>query len=159
MPELVGLAAQGKLVIWRHHLSVRADGTEDHKMRSRTLRTDLRHLRWAEAARKGELKLVGHILLTEHQNGMFLEGRARCRIGGIVRGDIGKRQAAQFGGESRTQRDNVHRQVLPVSYAVTLRQNRPAGNDQRPARSGAKRPAACPSLSLHYRKVISLSMA
>src|SRR6202022_1736930 len=114
MPELVGLAAQGKPVIWRHHLSVRADGAEDHKMRSRTLRADLGHLRWAEPARKGELKLVGHLLVTQDQHGMFLEGCARGRIGGVVRGDVGKRHAAQFSGESRTQRDNVHRQVLPV---------------------------------------------
>jgi hypothetical protein len=45
---------------------------------------------------------------------MFLEGGPHRRIGGIIRRDIRKRDTAQFGGESWTQRDNVHRQVLPV---------------------------------------------
>src|SRR5260370_23383414 len=117
MPELVGFAAQGKPVIWRYDRSVRADGTQDHKMRTRTLRADLGHFRWPEAARKGELNFVGHLLLTQDQNGMLLKGSAHRRICGIVRGDIRKRHTAQFGGESRTQRHNVHRQVLPVIIA------------------------------------------
>src|ERR1700694_3765739 len=121
MPELVGFAAQGKPVIRGHYLSVRADGAEDHKMRTGTLRADLGHFRRAEAARKGELKLVGHLLVAKDQNGMLLEGSARRRICSIVRGDIRKRSTTQFGGEPRTQRDDVHRQVLPVFYEVALR--------------------------------------
>src|SRR5258708_30569917 len=54
---------------------------------------------------------------------------ARGRIGGIFRSDIGKRHTAQFGGESRTQRDHVHRQALPFLLLVALRQNRLAAND------------------------------
>ncbi len=84
MPELVGLAAQRKPVIRRHHFSVSADGGEDHEMRAGALRTDLGHLRRAEAARKGELKLVGRLLVAKHQNGMLLESRAHRRIDGVV---------------------------------------------------------------------------
>ena len=113
MPELVGLAAQGKPVIWRHHLSVGADGAENHKMRTGSLRADLGHFRRAEAARKRQLKLVGHLLVAKHQNRMFLESCSRRGIGCVVRGDIGKRHAAQFGGKSRTQWHNVHRQAFP----------------------------------------------
>ena len=88
MPELVGLGAQRKPVIGRHHLAVRADGAEDHEMRAGALRADLGHFRRAEAARKRELNLVGHLLAAKHQNGMLLEGGPHRRIGGIVRGDI-----------------------------------------------------------------------
>ncbi len=45
-------------------------------MRTGALRADLGHFRRPEAARKGELKFVGHLLVAKHQNGMFLEGRA-----------------------------------------------------------------------------------
>src|SRR3979490_3242881 len=116
MPELVGLAAQGKPVIWRYDRSVRADRAQDHEMRPRTLRADFGHCRWSEAARKSELNLVGHLLATQDQNGMFLEGSACRRICGIVRGDIRQRHTTQLGGESRTQRHDVHRQVLPCCY-------------------------------------------
>ena len=71
-------------------------------------RADLGHFRRTEAAREGELALVGHLLAAEHQHRMLLERGARRRIGGIVTGDIGKRDAAQFGGKTRTQRDDVH---------------------------------------------------
>ena len=121
MPELVCLIAQGDAVIRRDHLSVRADGAQDHEMGTRALRSDLGHFRRAEAARKGELKLVGHLLAAKHQNGMFLESRACQRIYCIVRGDIGKRDTAQFGGESRTQRHNVHRKILPDFSCPSLR--------------------------------------
>src|ERR1700730_648113 len=127
MPELVGLAAQGKPVIWRYDRSVRANGTQDDKMRTGTLRADLGHFRWPEAARKGELNFVGHLLIAQDQDRMFLEGRARRRICSIVRGDILKRHTAQFGGEFWTQRHDVHRQVLPFIIAGNLRQNCPAG--------------------------------
>src|SRR5258708_18883981 len=117
MPELVGSAAQGKPVIWRHPLSVRADGTEGHKMRAGTLRTDLGHFRRPEAARKGELNFVGYFLIAQDQDGMFLECRTRRRICGVVRGDIRKHHAAQFGGTSWTQRHYVYRRVLPCYYS------------------------------------------
>jgi hypothetical protein len=45
---------------------------------------------------------------------MFLESRARRRICCVVRGDIGQRDTAQFGGESRTQRHNVHSENPPL---------------------------------------------
>ena len=88
MPELVGLGAQRKPVIGRHHLAVRADGAEDHEMRAGALRADFCHFRRAEAPRKGKLNLVGHVLVAKHQNGMFLEGGPHRRIGGIIGGDI-----------------------------------------------------------------------
>src|SRR3954468_23665665 len=44
---------------------------------------------------------------------MLLERRACRHISGIVRCDIRQRHAAQFGGETRTERNDVHRQVLP----------------------------------------------
>src|ERR1700693_3198556 len=102
MPELVVFAAQRKPVIWRYDRSVRADGAEGDKMRTGTLRADLGHFRWPEAARKGELNFVGHLLIAQDQDGMFLEGRTRRCIGGIVQGDILKRHPAQFGGEPWT---------------------------------------------------------
>ena len=71
MPELVGLAAQGKPVICGHHLSVRSDGRENHKMRAGALRADLGHFRRPEAARKGKLKFVGHLLVAKDQYGML----------------------------------------------------------------------------------------
>src|ERR1700687_1489821 len=116
-------------------------------MRASTLRADLGHFRRAEAARKGELKLVGHLLVAKDQNGMLLEGSARRRICGMVRGDIRKRNTAQFGGESRTQRDDVHRQVLPDFYGVALGQNGPAGNAPRRTRSSS---AARSRRALHF---------
>jgi hypothetical protein len=133
MPELVGFAAQGQTVIWGHHLSIGPDSAENDEMRTGALRADLGHFGRAEAARKGELNLVGHLLVTQDQNGMLLEGCARLRIGGIVRGDLGKCQTAQLSGESGTQRHDVHRQGLPVIIAPSLRQNFLAGNDARRA--------------------------
>jgi len=62
------------------------------------------------------LNLVGHLLAAQHQNGMFLKRRARRQIRGIVRGDIRKRHTAQFGGESWTQRHDVHRQIPSCFY-------------------------------------------
>src|SRR6478672_3366898 len=114
MPELVGLAAQGEPVICWHHLSVRADGAENHEMRACALRTNLGHFRRPEAARKSQLKLVRHFLVAKNQNRMFLESSARRGIGRIVRGDIGKGQTAQFGCESRPQWKDFHRRVLLI---------------------------------------------
>src|ERR1035437_8879578 len=74
---------------------------------------DLGHLRRTEAAREGELALVGHLLAAKHQNRMLLERRAHRRVGSVVGCDVAKRHAVQLGGEAWTQRDYVHRQVLP----------------------------------------------
>jgi hypothetical protein len=82
-------------------------------MRAGALRTHLGHFRRAEAPRKGELNLVGHLLGAKHQNGIFLE-RGPHRLVGRIRCDIRKRHAAELGGESWPQRDNVHRGALPV---------------------------------------------
>ena len=71
-------------------------------------RADFGGFRRAEAAREGELALVGHLLAAEHQHRVLLEGGARRRVSGVVSGDIGERDAAQFGGKTRTQRDDVH---------------------------------------------------
>src|SRR5450755_4652651 len=120
MPELVGLAAQGKPVICRHYLSVRADGAENHKMRAGALRADLGYFRRPEAARKGKLKFVGHLLVAKDQNGMLLEGSTRRRISGIVCGDIRKRRVAHLRAESWTQRDDVHWQSPPCCYCAQL---------------------------------------
>ena len=86
-------------------------------MRAGALRADLGHFRWAKAAGKGELNLVRHLLVAKYQDGMFLEGRTRRVIQGIVGRDIRERHAVQLGAESRTQRDNVHRQVSLVVAA------------------------------------------
>ena len=75
-------------------------------------RADLGHFGRTEAARKRELAVVADILAAKHQNRMFLERRAHRRIDGIVGGNVGKRDAAQFGGETRTQRDDFHRRIL-----------------------------------------------
>ena len=113
VPELVRLVAQGKAMIRRHDFAVRADGGQGDEMGAGAERADLGHLGRTEAAREGELALVGHLLAAKHQDRMLLEGRARRRVGGIVSGNIGERHAAQFGGKTWTQRDHVHRQVLP----------------------------------------------
>src|SRR3954451_6762190 len=110
MPELVGLAAQGKPVIRGHYLSVGADGAQDDKMRASALRADLGDFRRAEPARKRKLKLVRHLLVTKYQDRMLFEGCSYRGIDSIVRGDICKRHAPKLGGKSRTQRHNVHRQ-------------------------------------------------
>ena len=86
---------------------------KDDEMRAGAERADLGHFGRTEAAREGELALVGHLLAAKDQNRMLLERRARRRVGGIVGGDVGKRHAAQLGGKTRTQRNDVHRQVLP----------------------------------------------
>ena len=82
---------------------------ENHKMRAGALRADLGDFRRAEAARKSQLALVGHLLVAKHQNRVLLKGRARRRIDGVIRSDIRKRHAAQLGGKSWTQRNDIHR--------------------------------------------------
>ena len=81
-------------------------------MRAGADRADFCHFWRPEAAREGELALVGHSLAAKHQNRMFFERGTHRPIGGIVGRDIGKRDAAQFGGKARTQRDDVHRRIL-----------------------------------------------
>jgi hypothetical protein len=96
---------------------------------------DLGHLERSEAAREGELRLVGHILIAKNKDRMLLERRARLLVSGVVRGDLGKRHAAQLGRETRTQRDDLHRRGLR-RYGVYLKifhQNRPAGKEARHA--------------------------
>jgi hypothetical protein len=44
---------------------------------------------------------------------MFLEGCTDACVNRIVGGDVAKRHAAQFGGETLTQRDDFHRHILP----------------------------------------------
>ncbi len=83
-------------------------------MRAGTSRADLGYFRRAEAARKSELNLVGHVLIAQHQNGMLFESCAGCRVSSVVGSDIRERHATQFGRESRTQRDSIHRQFLAV---------------------------------------------
>ena len=79
-------------------------------------RADLGDFRRTEAAREGELALVGHFLVAKNQNRMLLERRARGGIGGIVSGDIGERHAAQFGGKAWTQRDDCPSARSPRFY-------------------------------------------
>jgi hypothetical protein len=42
---------------------------------------------------------------------MVLESRAHRLVSSVVGGNIGKRHAAQFGGEARTQGDRIHRRA------------------------------------------------
>src|ERR1035441_4341276 len=123
MPKLVRLVAQRVAMIGQHHFAVRADGAEDHKMAAGAERADLGHLRRTEAAREGELALVGHLLAAKDQNRMLLERRARRHVGGVVGRDVAKRHAAQLGVEAWTKRDDVHRQVLPsfIFWPVSYR--------------------------------------
>jgi hypothetical protein len=67
MPKLVRLVAHGEPVIWRHHLAVLADGAEDHEMGAGALRADLGYFRRTQAAREGELALVGYLLAAKDQ--------------------------------------------------------------------------------------------
>ena len=114
MPKLVGPVAQRVAVIGRHDFAVGADGGEDDEVAAGAERADFGHFRRTEAARERKLALVGHVLAAKHQNRMFLEGRARRSISGIVCGDIGERDAAQLGGKARTQRDDFHRRISPA---------------------------------------------
>ena len=130
MPKLVRLIAQGNPVVGRHHLAVWTEGGQRDEMRTGAERTDLGHFRRTEPAREGELTLVGHFLAAKHQNRMLLESRARLCIGSVVHSDLRKRYAAQLGSETRTQRDDVHRQVLPgIIVWPIFAQNRPADKD------------------------------
>src|SRR5436190_2745832 len=128
MPELVGLAAQRKPVIGGHYLSIGANGAQDDKMRASALRADFGDFRRAEPARKRKLKLVCHLLVTKHQNGMFFEGCSYRGKDSLVRGDICKRHATKLGGKSRTQRLNVHG-FSPSFYCMKLEQIWVRGND------------------------------
>src|SRR5215471_5924857 len=112
VPELIGLVAHRIAMIRRYDFAVRADRSEDDEMRSGAKRTDLGYFRWTEAARKCELALVGHVLIAEHQDRIVFEYRAHRPISRIMCGDVGERHAAQFGTESGTQRDDVHRRSL-----------------------------------------------
>ena len=112
MPKLVGLVAHRIAMIRRHDFAIRANGGEDDEMRSGAERADFGHLGRAKAAREGKLALVRDILAAKHQNRIVLEGRAHRRVGGIMRGDVGQRYAAQFGAESRAQGNDFHRRIL-----------------------------------------------
>jgi len=66
------------------------------------LRRRRRDFERAETARKGDLRVIGDVLIAKDEDRMLFEGSAHRPIGGIVMGDIGKRHAAQLGGEART---------------------------------------------------------
>ena len=53
-------------------------------------------------------------LAAQNQNRVLLERGTYCRIDGIVGSDICQCHAAQFDAESRTQRDDLHRQPLQL---------------------------------------------
>src|SRR5713101_4325776 len=101
MPKLIRFVAQGKPVIGRHDLAVLADRAEDNKMGARALRADLGHFGRTEAAREGELGLVGHLLAAKDQNRMFLESRSRRRVSGIMHRALRKRHTTRLDGEAR----------------------------------------------------------
>src|SRR6185437_2195035 len=69
-----------------------------------------------EPPREGKLRLVGHILAAEQQDRMVFEGGSHFRIDIIVCRHIGERHAAQFGGKTWTNRDDVHRHPPRKSY-------------------------------------------
>src|SRR5262245_40230943 len=56
---------------------------------------------------------------------MLLERGARLLVNGVVRRDLGQRDATQLGGKAWTQRDDVHRRVLRrFCVCSTFHQNR-----------------------------------
>src|SRR6185437_5319375 len=69
-----------------------------------------------EAARERNLRLVADVLAAKHQDRMLLERRAHILIGGVARRHVIERHAAQLGGETGTQRDDIHG-VLPKPNA------------------------------------------
>ena len=97
MPKLIGLVAHRQPVIGRNHVSVRSDGGQDHEVRAFALRANLGHFGWAESAREGKLNVVGDVLVAQHKDRMLLECSAYRCIGCVIRGDIGKGDAAQLG--------------------------------------------------------------
>ena len=66
------------------------------------LRRRRRYFERPEAAREGDLRFVGHVLVAKDQDGMRFEGGAHRLIGGVIGGDVGKRHATQFGGKAGT---------------------------------------------------------
>ena len=78
-------------------------------MRAGALGGRRRYLKRAEPAREGDLRFIGDILIAKDQDRMLFEGGAHRLIRGVIVGDIGKRYAAQFGGKTRPQRDDIHR--------------------------------------------------
>jgi hypothetical protein len=117
-------------VIRRHDVAVLIDRAEDHEVGARAQRADLGHLERPEPAREGELHLVGHILAVKDNDRMLLERRARLVVCRGVGRDLGKRHAAQLGGEARTQRNDLHRRALRCFGCSTFPQNRPASKER-----------------------------
>ena len=95
-------------MILRHDFAVIADRGQDHEVRAGAERADLGHFRRPETARERKLALAADLLAAKQQHRMLLERGAHRRIDRIVGGDIGERHAANFSGETRTQRDDVH---------------------------------------------------
>src|SRR5258707_9928301 len=100
--------APGRRPRRRRKPAVLVNRTEDHEVGAGALRADLGHLERPEAAREGELRLVGHVLAAKDKDRMLLKRRACPLVCGVIRRDIGKRHTAQLGGEARTERDNLH---------------------------------------------------
>ena len=64
MPEPVRLVFQGEPVIFQHYVALLVEGLEDHEVGAVALRTHLGdNLERAEAAREGELRFIGDVLV------------------------------------------------------------------------------------------------
>ena len=77
-------------------------------MRAVALRTDLGDLQRSEAARERDLQVVVDVLAAEHQHRVLLEGGAHGVVSGVVVGDVGERDAAQFGAKAGTESNDLH---------------------------------------------------
>ena len=138
VPELIGFVAKRKAVIFRHDFAVIADRGQDDEVRASAERADLGHLRRPETARERKLALAADLLIAKQQNRMLLERATHRCIDRIVGGDIGERHAANFGGEARTQRDDVHWIILrKFLVCLIFPQKRRAGKEM----PGAAKPA------------------
>ncbi len=78
-------------------------------MRARAERRHLGALERPEAGRVGDLRRVGDRLIAEQQHRMGLECGAHRPVERRLRGDLGQRDAAQLGRETRSDGQDLHR--------------------------------------------------
>src|SRR5581483_9089894 len=95
-------------MVRRNDFAVRADGGENDEVAAGAERADLRDLWRPETARKGELAIVGYVLVAEDEHRVFFEGRAHLGVNTIVICDIGEFDPTQFGGKTWAQWNDLH---------------------------------------------------
>jgi hypothetical protein len=108
VPELVGLGSERLLVVGRDDAALGIEIGEVNEIGSGSESPDLGDLQRSEAARIGELDVVGDLLVPKHQQRVFLEGGTQLGVQFRMLGDIGDRRAARLDAETGTERNKFH---------------------------------------------------